>query len=351
MNENQHRFCLNSITLDKLICKKRLRFHKKSVVGLGVMPFAGIMTILSNHQETRDGKLNLTNSSNLSSYSPVEPETAFGYPRDFLDNRFVYAVVSPRAKGLSLGVNMNPDKKCNFDCPYCEVNRQEAAREKRLGVKIMAAELMKALRMVHDGRLGQQPRYSKLPAELMRLHHVTLSGDGEPTLAPNFFEAVEAVMHVRAQGEFPFFKIVLVTNATGLDKPEVQEGLKLLDLADEIWAKLDGGSQAYLNLINRPDVLIEKILGNILLVARRRPVVIQSLFPSINGVDPSAEEIARYVQRLVDLKANGAQIAQVQIYSATRPMPQAGCGHLRLKDLSNIARMVRTVAGLRAEVF
>ena len=44
------------------------------------------------------------------------PETAFGCPRDFLNNRFVYAVISARAHGLSLGVNMNPDKRCSFDC-------------------------------------------------------------------------------------------------------------------------------------------------------------------------------------------------------------------------------------------
>lgn len=279
----------------------------------------------------------------------TEPETAFGYPRDFLDNRFVYAVVSPRAGGLSLGVNMNPDKKCNFDCLYCEVNRQEPARESRLDVKVMAAELKKTLAMVSNGRLRERSRYWKLPPELMQLHHVTLSGDGEPTLAPNFFEAVQAVTHVRAQSQF--FKIVLVTNATGLDLPEVQHGVKMLAAEDEIWAKLDGGSQAYLNVINRPDVPIEKILANILLIGRQRPVVIQSLFPSINGVAPSPEEIACYVQRLADLKSRGAQISLVQIYSATRPMHEGSCGHLRLKDLSSIARTVRRETGLRAEVF
>jgi hypothetical protein len=46
------------------------------------------------------------------------PETAFGSPRDFLNNRFVYAVISPRSRGLCLAVNMNPDKTCNFDCLY-----------------------------------------------------------------------------------------------------------------------------------------------------------------------------------------------------------------------------------------
>ena len=50
---------------------------------------------------------------------PLVREAAFDRPSDFLDNRFVYAVISSRAHGLSLGVNLNPDKLCNYDCLYC----------------------------------------------------------------------------------------------------------------------------------------------------------------------------------------------------------------------------------------
>ena len=96
---------------------------------------------------------------------------------------------------------------------------------------------------------------------------------------------------------------------------------------------------------------IEKILDNILQLGRRRPVVIQSLFPAINGEEPPAAEIQAYTQRLKELKQAGAQIPLVQIYSATRPMPRMGCSHLPLKSLSQIARTVREVAGLSAEVF
>src|SRR5579864_4071125 len=79
----------------------------------------------------------------------AEHETAFGCPRDYLDNRFVYVVVSSRARGLSIGINMNPDKTCNFDCVYCEVHRNEAPREQILDVDVMAAELNKTLAFVH----------------------------------------------------------------------------------------------------------------------------------------------------------------------------------------------------------
>jgi len=281
----------------------------------------------------------------------VIPETAFGCPRDFLNNRFVYAVISARAHGLSLGVNMNPDKSCSFDCLYCEVDRRNPPRETRLDVDAMAAELHKTLAFVLAGKLHGRPWYSTLSKELLTLRHVALSGDGEPTLAPNFAQVVESIVHIRALGEFPFFKIVLITNATGLDQPQVQQGLKHFTKSDEIWAKLDGGTQAFFNQVDRSNVPLEKVLANILLVARQRPVIIQSLFPAINGEEPPSGEIEEYAHRLKELKTAGADIPLVQIYSATRPMFHAECGHLPLKTLSHIAHTVRHVSGLKAEVF
>jgi wyosine [tRNA(Phe)-imidazoG37] synthetase (radical SAM superfamily) len=281
----------------------------------------------------------------------VTRETAFGCPRDFLDNRFVYVVVSARARGLSVGVNMNPDKQCNFDCVYCEVNRKDPPRESQLDVGVMAAELNRTLAFVCSGSVRERPWFHALPDEMLQLRHVAFSGDGEPTFAPNFAEAVQAVVHVRALGGFPFFKMVLITNATGLDRPQVQQGLKFFTKSDEVWAKLDGGTEAYLNKVDRPNAHLDKILANILMVARQRPVIIQSLFPAINGEEPPLEEIEQYAQRLLELKVRGAQIPLVQIYSATRPTPNSGCGHLPLKTLSRIAQIVRQIAGLKAEVF
>jgi len=278
-------------------------------------------------------------------------ETPSGYARDFLHNRFVYVVVSPRAHGLSVGINLNPDKHCNFDCVYCEVNREAPARERQLDVAVMVRELQHLLAMALDGRLQTVPALRAMPAELVRLRHVALSGDGEPTLCPNFHEAVQGVLHVRALGDLPFFKVVLVSNATGLDRPEVQRGLNALTPQDEIWLKLDGGTRAYLERINRPQVPLEKVLANIVHVGRQRPVIIQSLFPRLGDEEPPEEEIQAYVGRLRELKEAGAQIALVQIYSAMRPTMLPGCGHLPLKVLSRIAHAVRADTGLRAEVF
>jgi wyosine [tRNA(Phe)-imidazoG37] synthetase (radical SAM superfamily) len=284
-------------------------------------------------------------------HHPEPYGSAYGHPREFLGNRFVYMVVSPRASGLSIGINMNPDKHCNFNCEYCEVDRLSSSHEKFLDVDVMADELRRTLLFADSGELKNLPCYQHAPADLLKLRHVALSGDGEPTLCPNFLDAVRAVAHVRATGYLPFFKIVLITNASSLDLRDVQDGLKLFTPQDEIWAKLEAGTQGYMDRVNHPDRPLEKIMENILFTARLRPVIIQGLFPMINHEEPSVEEIEQYAQRLRDLKDAGAQIPLVQIYSATRPMAHPGSGHLPLKTLAHIARRVREVSGLQAEVF
>ena len=294
-------------------------------------------------------KTNRNGNGRVPLHPAISEDVAFGYPRDFLQNHFVYLVISPRAKGLSIGINLNPIMRCNFQCVYCEVERGQPARASILEVDRMGTELSQTLQMVDDGWLRHLPRYANLPQDLLHVRHVTLSGDGEPTLAEKFAEAVGAVAHVRAVGRF--FKIVLVTNSTALDNPRVQEGLRFFTREDEVWAKLDGGTDAYIRKVNGSTAPLEKILSNILVIGRQRPVVIQSLFPAINGEPPSDFEIEEYAQRLKELKEQGAEISHVQIYSATRPMAQVGCSHLPLKTLSRIAQTVRKVAELRAEVF
>jgi wyosine [tRNA(Phe)-imidazoG37] synthetase (radical SAM superfamily) len=302
------------------------------------------------NRHTNNVKPNGRNGNALSPlHLPVVDEVAFGYPRDFLKNQFVYLVISPRAKGLSIGINLNPIVTCNFRCLYCEIDRSQPGHASQFDPNQMATELQQTLKTADAGWLRLMPRYSNVPADMLQVRHVTLSGDGEPTLSTKFAEAVEAVAHIRAVGRF--FKIVLVTNSTALDNPRVHEGLRFFTREDEIWAKLDGGTEEYIKKLNGASVSLEKILNNILLIARRRPVVIQSLFPAIHGEPPADSEIEEYAQRLKELKQKGAEISLVQIYSATRPMANIGCTHLPLKTLSRIAQTVRRVSGLRAEVF
>ena len=291
--------------------------------------------------------------------APRAPRSASGPPRSYFGNRFVYAVISQRAHGLSIGVNLNPDKFCNFDCTYCEVDRRGTPANAGIDLNVLALELQDMLTRAYEGRMRELPGYEAVPEDLLKLKEVALSGDGEPTLCPMFAEVVETVLHLRAKGLFPFFKVVVITNSTGLHLPNVQQGLKLLTSKDEIWAKLDTGTEAALEHINRPNPAtlnapggtLEHLLENILAVGKQRPVVIQSLFPLINGKGPTPDEVTAYAERLKQLKDAGAQIALVQVYSAHRPPARPNCGHLPLRDLSQIARRVRDLTGLRTEVF
>lgn len=279
------------------------------------------------------------------------PDTAFGWPRDFLGNRFIYAVISQRAHGLSIGVNLNPEKYCNFDCVYCEVKRGKPRQEQPVDINVMAAELTKMLDLAGRNKLRELPRFKKIPADLLRLKEVALSGDGEPTLCPNFDQAVEGVLRVRSQQPH-FFKIVLITNTTGLFLPHVRAGWQQLTLEDEIWLKLDAGTQKYMERVNHPDLVsLQSVTANILQIGQMRPVVIQSLFSMLDGEEPEPDEIDAYIHRLQELTAGGAHISQVQIYSAHRPAQNPNCTHLPLSSLSAIARRVREQTRLRAEVF
>jgi len=278
-------------------------------------------------------------------------DTAFGWPRDFLGHRFVYAVISQRARGLSIGVNLNPEKYCNFDCVYCEVERGKPREEKPVDTGVLSAELTKILDAAGQGELRALPQFRNIPAELLQLKEVALSGDGEPTLCPNFDQALEAVLRVRSQRP-KFLKIVLISNTAGLFRPHVERGWRQLAQEDEFWLKLEAGTQNYMQQINRPDHLaLKDVMANVLQVGRERPVIIQSLFPLLDGEEPSFEEIDAYVHRLQELKAAGAQITMVQIYSAHRPAQNPNCRHLPLGSLSAIAKRVREGTGLHAEVF
>ena len=279
----------------------------------------------------------------------LELASILSQPREFLGNQFVYAVITSRARGLSIGVNMNPDQRCNYDCPYCEVKRVPEKASLLLDLKTLKQELTHVVAMAQSGRLRELEQFSKVPSDLLVLKEVALSGDGEPTLLANFDEVVKEVMQVR-QLLAPF-KMVLITNGTGLHKSAVQRGLNLLQPEDDIWIKLDAGTDKFMRKINGTTVPIGTVLHNILELSRQRPVIIQSLFCMLDNEPPSENELTSYIQHLEELKAGGAQISLVQVYSISRPPGDARCKHLPLARLSQIARRIRAATGLNAEVF
>jgi pyruvate-formate lyase-activating enzyme len=266
--------------------------------------------------------------------------------------QFVQAVVSPRARGLSVRLNLNPDGRCNFQCAYCEVDRSRlVGQPSQPDVVAMMGELATVLEAIEAGRGGWLPGCEGAPAEYLKLGHVALSGSGEPTLCPVFEEVVEAVMHLRAQGRHGYFKVALITNSTALEEPGVRRGLRLMTSRDEIWAKLDAGTPEWFRKVNGDGVRFEEVLAAITSAGRRRPLVLQGLFPRLDGRPMPLSEQEAYGARVAALRRDGARIDGVQVYSATRPSASGRACHAGLGELSNIARAVREAGGVAARVF
>ena len=118
--------------------------------------------------------------------------------RSLDDNRYVYAVVSRRVGGLSIGINLNPDKSCNFDCPYCQVDRSIPGGDRQVDVERLGLELDRLLTWVADGSLWDHAPFDTTAPALRRVGDISFAGDGEPTSAAEFEEAVRRVIEVRA---------------------------------------------------------------------------------------------------------------------------------------------------------
>ncbi len=274
------------------------------------------------------------------------------HTRSFESNRFVYPVISRRSGGVSVGVNLNPDKVCNFDCIYCQVDRTRQSETQFVEMEQLLAELGSALEMVTSGALFDTKNFQATPSALRRLNDIAFSGDGEPTTYRNFDKIISACAQVKSQHDLGDVKMVLITNASMLHRPHVQRGLEILDRHNgQIWAKLEAGTDAYYQLVERTPIPFQRILDNILLAARVRPVVIQSLFMRIDGEPPAEAELAAYCGRLTEILDAGGRISLVQIYTIARRPAESNILPLSDNQVDAIVTLVRNRTGLTAEPY
>ena len=275
------------------------------------------------------------------------------HSRQFADFTFVYPVISRRARGLSVGINLNPDKVCNFDCVYCEVDRKIPGKVSKVDLDQMRDELRAMIHFVRDGGLAREPKFDELPSFITRnVKDIAFSGDGEPTMIHNFAECVQAVAEVKHAADLAKTRIVLITDAAGLDKADVKRGLEIMDANNgEVWGKLDAGTEAYFKLINRTTVRFDRILKNLTATARVRPVVIQSLFLKIHGEAMPSRELAAYCDRLNEIVRGGGQIKEVHAYTVARPTPEPFAARLSSAELNALAETMRQRTGLEVLAF
>ena len=270
--------------------------------------------------------------------------------RELDDNRYVYAVVSRRSQGLSIGINLNPDKVCNFACPYCQVDRTTPGGDRAVDVDRLEQELTHLFTLIQSGTLWEVPPFNTARPALRRVNDIALAGDGEPTAAPAFAEVLRCIGRLRTAFGLDAVKVQVLTNATLFQRPRVQEGLAVLDaLGGEIVAKLDAGTEPYFHLVDGTSLPFQRVLDNLLNAARVRPLVLQCMFLTWEGAGPSDPEVEAWAGRLRDLLDGGGQIKLVQVYSVARNPADPRVDVLPTKRLEAIADRARAL-GLPVQV-
>ncbi len=267
--------------------------------------------------------------------------------RTFDDFLYVYPVISRRSKGVSIGVNLNPDKVCNFDCVYCEVDRKVPGRVRAVDLPVLETELRAMIGAWKDGTIFQREPFASAPMDWRRLNDIAFSGDGEPTTCPVFDGAVEIAFRLRGELTTPETKLVLITDSACLDRPKVKAGLdRMRQGAHEVWAKLDAGTESYYRTVNRSNISFDRVLKNITETAQRMPIWIQTLFLKVHGELPSEAEITAYNERIREVLKAGGQIIGLQLYTVARPTPEAFACALTTAELDAIAGRIHEATGL-----
>lgn len=255
--------------------------------------------------------------------------------RGLAGRRFVYVVRARRSEGISVGINLDPQKSCNFDCVYCEVVDRRAValhlRRPPIAADDVARELGAVLASLRDGR--EAPR------------DIAFAGDGEPSTFRGFLPLARAVFDARDSAGLADLPVVLITNGSGLGRDEMREAHDLFEArGGRFWVKLDAGTEGYYRAVCRTAVPFERILANLARAARRHPVVVQSMFFRSDAFGPpSPGEVEAWAGRLARVVQGGGRLERVQVYSVARETMEPGIHALSAEALEGIAGAARRV--------
>ncbi|MEM7310470.1 MAG: radical SAM protein [Planctomycetota bacterium] len=238
------------------------------------------------------------------------------HDRDSAGMTYVYPVVSRRAQGVSVGVNLNTNNACNWRCVYCQVPDLVQGKAPEVDLALLEGELREMMLDIVRGDFLTE----RVPEGSRRLNDVAFSGNGEPTSSPRFREAVETVVAVLREldlaGEL---KLVLITNGSLTHRPEVQAGLRLLAAnRGEVWYKLDSATDAGAERLNSNRAGPARALSNLRAAAELCPTWVQTMALARNGEPPSEAEREAYLAALDELVRDGVALEGVLLYGLQR---------------------------------
>ena len=276
--------------------------------------------------------------------------TVKNHNRDAANLRYVYPVVSRRAGGVSVGINLNPNNACNFRCVYCQVPNLVAGKGPEIDLKRLEQELRGLLDDVVRGDFMQR----RVPEAARRLSDVAFSGNGEPTSSPQFVESIEQVAAcLRDYGLLHQIPMVLITNGSLADKPRVREGVeRLAQVGGQVWFKLDSATEQGTWEINQYRTPIATRIERLVQTARTCPTWVQTCWFLRDGAVPSDEECSAYLRLIHELVERDVPLAGVLLYGLARPSMQPEAPRLAAlppERLEAFAERIRSI-GLAVRV-
>ncbi|KON80712.1 radical SAM protein [Azoarcus sp. PA01] len=262
------------------------------------------------------------------------------HDRDLAGLTYVYPVLSRRAGGVSVGINLNPNNACNWHCAYCQVPGLVRGRAPEIDLSLLEAELSGFLHALVEGDYLER----HVPEGLRVVRDIAFSGNGEPTSATAFAEAVSLVVRLRdAVGLGREVALRLITNGSLVGQARVREGLRRLgEAGGEVWFKVDAGTRASLERINGVSLDPDVVARDLATSAGLCTTWVQTCMFRWDGVPPSDDDIDAYIKLL--MRAGPERLAGVLLYGIARASMQPEAVHLAPLDeaeLEAIAVKVR----------
>ncbi|SDW29611.1 wyosine [tRNA(Phe)-imidazoG37] synthetase (radical SAM superfamily) [Nitrosomonas communis] len=266
------------------------------------------------------------------------------HSRDSISMTYVYPVISRRASGVSIGINLNPNNACNWRCIYCQVPNLKRGSAPIIDLVKLEQELRSFLHELLYGRF----MLDKVPQQARRINDIALSGNGEPTSVKEFEQVISLIERVKRDFPLPEeLKLVLITNGSLIDRAHVQRGLSHMSkLNGEIWFKLDSVTQEGRMRINNTRMSLKKMHANLKIAASLCPTWLQTCVLEIDGKPPAEREIKAYLEFLTKIKQEGISLQGILLYGLARPSLQPEASRLSKVSAAWIASFAARIKTL-----
>ncbi|MDD2685244.1 MAG: radical SAM protein [Gallionella sp.] len=270
--------------------------------------------------------------------------------RDSASLQYVYPVVSRRAGGVSVGINLNTNNACNWRCVYCQVPGLVNGSAPQIDLNTLEQELRGFLHQLLQGDFMQ----TRVPEGARRLNDIALSGNGEPTSSGQFAGVIELIAKLRNELSVPAgVKTVLISNGSLMHRAQVQDGLRqLAKINGEIWFKLDRADAAGRAQINDTQVTTAAVRDNLITAISLCPTWLQTCWFTLDGVVPGQSAEDEYVAFVESVINAGHRPQGVLLYGLARPSMQAEAarlGNLDARAMDAFAERLRTL-GLQVNI-